>query len=106
MSDLYTRRKGKGAFLLNSIVRRKGETESAKHWSSVADVINVRPKNGEELAIHFTIPAGGQGQSALAVAIKPEDFGSVIAMMAATDRDATLRALAEEIRYQLCSGSK
>lgn len=105
MNDLYSRRKRTGAYLLNTTIRRKGET--AKRWYRATDeVIHLQVNDGGALAVHFTIPAGGQGQTSLAVAIKPEDFPSVIAMMAATDRDVTLRAMAEEMRYQLCGSSK
>ena len=58
------------------------------------------------LIFDFTIPAGGQGQSNLEVVIEPADFHSVIKVMAATDRDAALKAMAEEMRDQLCGGSK
>jgi hypothetical protein len=105
MSELFSRRKRTGAMLLNTVIRRKGET--AKRWYRATDEpIQLNVNDGGAIAIHFTIPAGGQGQTSLAVAIKPEDFSAVIAMMAATDPDVTLRAMAEEMRYQLCGPSK
>jgi hypothetical protein len=102
MNNPRRKRKITGAFLTNTIVRRKGDT--AKRWYSQTDQVHLQA-NGV-LIFDFTIPAGGQGQSNLEVVIEPADFHSVIKVMAATDRDAALKAMAEEMRDQLCGGSK
>jgi hypothetical protein len=96
------KRKIAGAFLLNSVVKRKGET--TKRWDVQTNEIHLQVTDA--LIIDFTIPAGGQGRSNLEVVIKPADFHSVIKVMAATDRDAALKAMAEEMRDQLCGDSK
>jgi hypothetical protein len=105
--DLLLRHK-KRANLLNAIVRRRGL--SAKQWYFKTDkAITIRGDSGADrdaLAIHFSIPAGGQGDTFVEVAIKPKDFPILISIMSATDRDATLRAMAEELRYQLCGKPK
>jgi hypothetical protein len=103
MNDLHPlKRKTTGAYLLNTVIRRKGET--AKRWLYQTDQVHL--KVGNALVIDFTIPAGGQGQTNLEVVIEPEDFHSIIKVMAATNRDAVLRAMAEEMRDQLCGNSK
>ena len=106
MVDSLLRRQKRAPFP-NITVRRKGL--KAKEWYSEHPAISVRGADGktlDELTIHFAIPAGGQGDTMVQVAIKADDFPTLLALMSATDRDATLRAMAEEMHYQLCGKSK
>jgi hypothetical protein len=52
----------------------------------------------------FTITAGGRGEgdTNIKVEIKPQHFPILLAMMARVDREATLRAMANELHNQLC----
>jgi hypothetical protein len=91
----------------HTIVRRRGV--KAKEWYDQTEiVIASRPKTVNDdraLKFHFIIPAGGQGQTAIEMLIKPEDFPILLQFMSATDPQATLKAMAEELRYQLCGAS-
>lgn len=110
MNEMYRRmRRG---HLADSEIRRKG-TRSAKWYDRLdydrAKGIFVSANAGideDAVAIRFTIPAGGQGDSTVEISIKPQDFRTILAMMSATDREATLRAMAEEMRYQICTNPK
>jgi hypothetical protein len=63
--------------------------------------------NKDALAISFLIPGGRKpNDTVVEVAIKPNDFRTIVALMSSTDRDATLQAMAEELRFQLCGKSK
>ena len=92
------------ASLHHSIVKRKGL--KAKEWYGQTDLASVcRPKSKgdpDELSIFFTLPAGGQVDTMINVCIKPEDFPTILAFMSATDRDATMKTMVEEMRYQIC----
>jgi hypothetical protein len=84
----------------------------AKQWYryETKEGINLKGGSGpgrDALEISFLIPGGRKPEDTVVeVAIKPSDFRTIVALMCSTDRDATLRAMAEEMRYQLCGKSK
>ncbi len=102
----FIRRKRR-AHLRDATIRRRGIT--AKQWYGQTDIAFAsggRDRNPDALSLYFTLPAGGRGETAIEIAIKAKDFPAILALMSAADRNATLKAMAEEMRYQLCGNSK
>jgi hypothetical protein len=125
-------------WLEETIVKRGGT--HTDHWydkdaAKGGAVLVGRNRKGEDpaLCFGFTISAGGRGggDTNIKVEIKPEHFPTLLLrmlfadreatlramadelfitetfptllrMMAKTDREATLRAMAEELRFQIC----
>jgi hypothetical protein len=59
-------------------------------------------KAARSIHLSFSIPAGGQGDTWLEVQIASDDFPTLVALMSAADRDAAMKAMAEELRCQIC----
>ena len=78
------------------------------HWHSmdaarggvVAVGQNREDYHDPALCFGFTITAGGRGggDTNIKVEIKPQHFPTLLAMMAEADREATLKAMADEIK--------
>jgi len=83
-----------------------------RQWYSFETETGIDAKgNGgadrDALAISFLLPGGRKPEDTVVeIAIKAGDFPTILALMASTDRDAALRAMAEEMRHQLCGNSK
>jgi hypothetical protein len=58
------------------------------------------------LSVGFSIASKGGGETDISVHVGPQDFPTILALMSAADRQATLRALAEELRFQIYQESK
>jgi hypothetical protein len=100
----------KRARLENATARRRGLTRKQWYFFETKDGIDAKGNGGaggDALAISFLLPGGHKPEDTIVeIAIKPSDFPNLVALMALTDRDAALRAMAEEMRYQICGGSK
>jgi len=98
------------AKLENTVARRKPLTKKQWYFFETREGITLKGKSGADrdaLAICFVLPGGHKPEdTVIEIAIKPGDFTDLIALMASTDREAALRAMAEEMRYQLCGKSK
>jgi hypothetical protein len=103
-------RRKKWANLENTVARRRGLTRRQWYDFETKEGITLKGSSGPEgagLAISFLLPGGRKPEDTVVeIAVKPGDFPAVVALMAATDREATLKAMAEEMRYQLCGKSK
>jgi hypothetical protein len=92
--------------LTDTIVMRGGA--KAKDWpyGSTDIVVASRPEDADSqpraATLSFTLPSKGGGDTEIEVRVGPQAFPALIAFMAATDKDATLKAIAEELRYQIC----
>jgi hypothetical protein len=93
------------SFLSDTRVRRGGVT--AKYWYGSTDsVLASRPEDATSqpraLVFSFNLPSKGGGDTAIEMRVGPKDFPVLLAYMSAVDREATLKAIAEELRYQIC----
>ena len=102
--------RGKLALLKHAFARRKGYSKRQWYSFETGAGITIQSKSGpdaDSLAISFMVPGGHKpADTFVEIAIKPADFATVLDLMASTDRDAALRAMAEEMRNQLCGRSK
>jgi hypothetical protein len=87
--------------LMHANVRRKGET--AKHWQQETETAFVS-RTAARLTFSFDIASKGGGTTQSELSIGPEDFPTILALMSGADREATVKAMAEELRHQLCGG--
>jgi len=55
------------------------------------------------MSLNFDIPSKGGGTTKISVEISPGDSPQLLQFMSAIDRQVTLEAMAEELRYQLCN---
>ncbi|MGB7102313.1 MAG: hypothetical protein WBD95_26570 [Xanthobacteraceae bacterium] len=114
MIDTYAKEKllrhKKWANLENAAIVRRGLTRRQWYRYETNEGISLKGGSGpnkDALAISFLIPGGRKpDDTVVEVAIKSNDFRTIVALMSSTDRDATLQAMAEELRYQLCGKSK
>jgi hypothetical protein len=91
----------KHAMLTHTVAKRAGIV-AKKWWGQTRDVSISRREETHALTFCFTFPAGGRGTTQFEVGVKSEDFPAVLAIMSATDREATLKAMADELRFQIC----
>jgi hypothetical protein len=87
--------------LMHAMVRRKGET--AKYWQEETETAFVS-RTDAKLTFSFDIASKGGGTTQAELSIGPEDFPTILALMSGTNREATVKAMAEELRHQLCGG--
>ncbi|MGB7100917.1 MAG: hypothetical protein WBD95_19410 [Xanthobacteraceae bacterium] len=103
-------RKNKFAILENSVARRKPLTKRQWYSFETDKGLTVEGSGGPDrdaLAISFVLPGGRKPEDTeIEIAIKSNDFRAVMRCMSSTDRDAALKAMAEEMRDQLCGNSK
>jgi hypothetical protein len=79
------------------------QTRGNKRRSIGSEVIRAYgDKKGKAIEFDFTITAGGQGATSLTLTVGSADFPAVLAFMSYADRNAALKAMAEELRYQIC----
>jgi hypothetical protein len=106
--QLYYTRHNKHAILEHTGVWRKGET--VKDWDHETNIVGIarferttQSKNrNDALSLRFTIASKGGGNTEIDVIIGREDFPALLAVMSAADEQSTLKAMAEELRHQIC----
>jgi hypothetical protein len=91
--------RGEVRMLDHTIVKRRGIT--AKKWYGQTDVVLISRSN-HTLNLDFDLPAKGGGKTRHEVCINSENFPTLLAFMSAIDRQAALKAMAEELRFQIC----
>jgi hypothetical protein len=99
---LWFTRHNKHAILSDTGVWRKGVT--ATEWDKGADIVGIsRSKDRDNsLSLTFSIPSKGGGDTEIDVIIGRKDFPTLLALMSAADEQSTLKAIAEELRHQIC----
>jgi hypothetical protein len=85
----------KWANLENTVVRRKGLTGRQRYYFETDKGVTLKGSSGADgtgLAISFLLPGGRKPEDTIVeIAVKPGDFPAVVALMAATDREAAWR---------------
>jgi len=93
-------------WLRNTVVKRRGVT--AKEWYGETNIViasggGKKQPDANSLCLHFDIPSKGGGETTIKIFIPPQDFPTLLALMSEADSDATIKAMADELQYQICA---